>query len=136
MARYNVVQIGTVYLTGNGLVGGTPCKNSIPELSILKPAKRKNLIKAIDGSPISQTFAGIKGIDLTLKIDWLAKAVFDAINVLFDASDSTKTPMVMVVTGDAGTFNMTVVPNSDYVHFDKFSGSIFTGIDYRMVTAS
>ena len=133
--RFNAIQIGSVYLTSTGLVGGKPCKTSVNGLQSLKPAKNKNIIKAIDGTPFSQFTSLKKGIDLEVSIDWLDDSVFDDINDVFDDSDDNEATFALVVSGDGGTFTVNVVPNSDYVIFDKFANGILQGVKYRMVTA-
>lgn len=135
MARYNAIQIGDIYLTSTGLVGGKPCKTSVNGLQALKPALLKSVIKAIDGTPFSQTSAGKKGIDLEISIDWLAQSVYDDINDIFDGADNDGTTFDLVIAGDGGTFTLDVVPNSDYVIFDKFTNGILQGVKYRVVTA-
>jgi len=135
MARYNAIQIGNVYLTSTGLAGGTPCKTSVTGLEPLKPALKKNIIKAIDGTPYSQVFANDKGFDIEIKIDWLASSVFDAINALFATADSTDGVVAIVIAGDFGTFNFNAISNSEFLKFDKFSSGILQNITYRVVTA-
>lgn len=134
MARYNAIQIGTVYLTNTGLVGGTPCKTSVAGLDGLKPQFNKNILKAIDGTPFSQFTALKKGIDLEITIDWITKSVFDAINVIFDDSDDDDDPVAIVINGDGGNFSVNVVTNVNYVAFDKFSNNVLQGVKYRVVT--
>lgn len=134
MARYNAIQIGSIYLTNTGLVGGTPCKTSVSGLEALKPQYNKNIIKAIDGTPYSQLAVGQKGFDLEISISWLAKSVFDDINDLLDDADDTQTPVAVVIDGDFGTFNVNVVPNVSYVSYGKFSNDVLQDVKYRVVT--
>lgn len=135
MARYNAIQIGSVYLTNTGLVGGTPCKTSVIGLDGLKPQFNKNIIKAIDGTPYSQLTDGKKGLDLEITIDWLAKSVFDAINVIFDDSDDNNTQVAVVINGDFGNFSINVITNVNYVSYGKFSNGVLQTVKYRVVTA-
>lgn len=135
MARYNAIQIGSVYLTSTGLVGGTPCKTNVSGLDALKPQYNKNVIKAIDGTPYSQITSGKKGIDLEIDIDWIAKSVFDAINTIMNTSDNDASNIAVVINGDTGNFSINVRPNTDYVKFSKFSNNVLQGVKYRVVTS-
>lgn len=135
MARFNLIQIGSIYITGTGLVDGFRCKTEVQGLDPLRLSRRSSIIKAIDGTPFRQLSESVKGIDFEISIDWVAKTVYDNILSLFDDSNEDGTVIAVSVDGDTGTYSVNAIPQSDPVSSDSFSGGIIKKVKFKMVTA-
>lgn len=134
MARFNLIQIGSIYITSNGLVGGSRCKTEVDGLNPLRLSRRSSIIKAIDGTPYRQLSESVKGIDFDITIDWMAKTVYDNIIGLFDDSNEDGTFIAVSVDGDTGTYSVNAIPQADPVSSDGFSGGIIKKVKFKMVT--
>lgn len=134
MARFNLIQIGSIYITSTGLVDGSRCKSEVTGLDPLRLSRRVSIIKAIDGTPYRQLSESEKGIDFQISIDWVAKTVYDNILNLFDDSNEDGTFIAISVDGDTGTYSVNAIPQSDPVSSEGFSGGIIKKVKFKMVT--
>lgn len=135
MGRYNLVQIGTVYLTDTGLVGGTPCRVRVGGLPLLSLSHTGVTRPQASGRPITQ-LATIKGLPVSVTVEWQAKAVHEAILAEFQDSIDGNTDFDLVITGDTGDFNLTAIPEFPrYTDFPgDFSNEIIQQVSYFMRT--
>lgn len=108
---YNLVQIGTVYLTDDGLVSGNPCRTLIDNLDLLQSAYIGQTFKAADGSPYNTVYENTgAGVDLVIKPFAAQKSVLDAIVAVNDAAILANSAVVVVITGLAGNFTLHCIP--------------------------
>lgn len=136
MARYNLIKIGTIYLTNDGTQTGKECKTSVTGLNLLKTTKIGNIQYAADGTPHANLIeVGQKGVPIEITVDWLAKTVFDNINTTINDALNNMTTINVIITGDTGTFNVNVIPGlAEPIDWAGFSSGIIKGAKYKFVT--
>jgi hypothetical protein len=137
MARFNTVQLGSIYFTKTGAAGGTPCKLSVAGLAALKKARAASVRRDLKNIPYRQqsNFAG-KGFDIAITVETLPKTVFDSINAAISAAETNQTTLALEILGDTGNFALTVIPGADPIKFaGEFINGRVKGVTYSFVTA-
>jgi hypothetical protein len=110
--KYNLIQIGSIYLTDTGLSSGTPCKTEVPTLEGLLLTKTGSVQLAIDRTPYLQIVDNSKKGELVPIIcDSLMQSVYNSLIAAHQAALDNKVPIAIIITGDTGTFNLTVYPS-------------------------
>ncbi len=134
--RFNTVQINSIYLTEDSSESDLPCKLSVAGLDRLKTTQKGRIARGLDNTPtrLQTDFAG-KGIEINVTVEILYKAVFDSINdEINDAIDGFDT-LALVITGDTGTFNLTVLPGDEPIVFSgEFTNGRIIKVTYNFVT--
>lgn len=139
MARYYSLQIGTVYLTDTGLVGGKPCRIKIEPVESLRVNYAGQTAPSADGTPYTVAFAvGTKGRALTVTIDYLPKTVLDSLVTLINTALQNNTTITLIGTGDLGNFNLQAVPAlpNPIRAGGRFSNAILQDVSLSFITAS
>lgn len=134
MARYNQVKIGSIYLTHNGLVGGKPCKITVPGLNRLMTSMTGQIISSADGTPYAQLIdVDNRGAKIEVISEWMDKTVFNSIVALHEASKNNGTTIALEIIGDTGTFNKNVIPTvpDDIIDPEGFSNNIIKKAGFR-----
>lgn len=112
MARFNTVQIETLYLTDTGLVGGIACKVDVSGLDGLVLGYSGNVALAADGTPYAfvQSNAEAQGSPLAIRIETLTTAVFSSLKTLLNSAIAGGTALTVVINGDTGNFSLECLP--------------------------
>lgn len=136
MARYNLIQLGTIYLTSNGLSNGSPCKTQVNGLSPLKTDKTGQVFSSANGTPYAQLVdVDNKGTIIEIITEWMSKTVFDSIVTLINNTKNSAISITLVIAGDLGTFNLSVIPGiPDDIIVDEFRNGYIKGAKFRFVT--
>ena len=108
MADYNRVKIGTIYLTRDGLVTGTPCKVDIPDLARFDLDEKGTVVPIIEGPPQIQ-LNSLLGENIQMTVYWLLKDEFDDIKDLIKDSRDNNTLINITIDGALGTFDFDCV---------------------------
>lgn len=134
--RFNRVQINSLYLTKDSSQSSDECKLSVSGLDKLKTPNKGRIFRGLDNTPtrLQSNFAG-KGVDISVTVETLYKAVFDAINdEINNALDSFES-LNLIITGDTGTFNLTVIPGDEPIVFPgDFINERIAKVTYNFVT--
>ncbi len=139
-----LVQLDSLYLTTDGMADGTPCKTEIPGLHRLVFSKRQAVQLAIDKTPYMQIFDNSKKGELVSIIaNIILKDVYDDMNSAIEAYFASPTTMSLTITGDTGTFNLSVYPSGDgegnFPPPVEFPGTFNNGrinrVTYNFITA-
>lgn len=134
--RFNSVQINSIYVTKDGLSGGEKCKLTVSGLDLLKKSKSASVKKALDGTPHRRTvdFGG-RGFDISILVETVLEDVFDAVNGEINDAIDNEDNLSLVIAGDTGTFNLTVIPAEEPI---RFPGTFINGrikqVTYSFVT--
>jgi hypothetical protein len=112
VARFNTVQIETLYLTETGLSGGIPCKVEVSGLEALMLAYSGSVAIAADGTPYSfvQSNAEAQGSPIAILIEHLTTGVLSSLKTLFNAAIGGGTTLTVVINGDLGNFSLECQP--------------------------
>lgn len=112
MARFNTVQIETLYLTETGLAGGIPCKLEVSGLEALLLAYQGSTAIAADGTPYAfvQSNAEAQGSPISVRIETITAAVLSSLKTLFNAALAGSTTLTVTVNGDLGNFSVGCQP--------------------------
>lgn len=137
MARYNLIQIGSIYFTSDGTASGIPCKVNVDGISEAVLTKSGQTIISANGVPWTQVIdVSRKGLVFSFNLDFIDKDVHDDVVTMFqDMVDNLDTE-VMNITGDTGNFTFNVkpfLPNAINVS-GGFSGNILKGVIYTVIT--
>jgi len=135
MARNFTIRLNSVYLTEDGLVGGRRCKTVVTGLDKAIILRKRNSIQASDGEVYAQISpAQNKGIDITIKMEFVESARYEEINSILD-SVSNGGNMSLYIDGLPGTFDLTVWQGDNPIQSDlKFSGDFIENITYIFKT--
>lgn len=127
MARYNLIQIDSTYLTTNGMSGGSRFKTEIAELDQLQLEYGGNTVVALSGTPYTFLAEALgPGVPITITVATMTDTIFDAIKAsIADAVDGEDTVPV-VITGELGTFDLNCLPR-----FSEEGGPIKTPGHFR-----
>jgi hypothetical protein len=134
--KYNAVRINELYLTKDSSQMEDPCRLSIAGLDKLKTSTKGRIVYGLDNTPtrVSADFSG-KGINIGVTVETLYKAVFDALNAEVDTACSNFSTLDLVITGDTGTFNLTVIPGEEPIQFNgEFKNGRIKKVTYNFVT--
>lgn len=112
MARFNTVQIETLYFTDTGLVGGKPCKIEVTGLDALSLASTGAIAIAADGMPYAFVASNAEGQGVPIRIapEQLTTALFASLKTIINAAIAGSTTLTVIITGDTGTFNLECLP--------------------------
>lgn len=111
MARFNTVQLNSIYFTDDGTGSGTPCKLAIKGLDALKTAKTGQTVQSADGAPFLQIVENSnKGLVVSITPVILMKDVFDSLTAEIAGAIENETTIDLEISGDTGDFSLTVLP--------------------------
>lgn len=136
MADYNLVKIGTVYLTDDGTSGGNPCRTEVTGLQALKASKTGAVQAAADGTPYAfLTDNTGKGVVIGIKPFTLTKTVFDSVVTAINAALATPAAINITVSGDTGNFDLDCLPVLPLpVTFPgTFASSRIDGVEFNFI---
>lgn len=139
MARYNLVKIGDIFLTTDGLQTGRPCKVDVTGLARLRQERTGTIRLSTDGTPYLYTMLYLgKGLPLQLRTVAMQKSVLD--NIIEEHNDAlnANATLNLVITGTTGDFNLQVWPSlPDGVDYPgTFSGDRVYGVVFNYVIDS
>lgn len=110
--RYNLISLGSIYFTKDGLSTGFPCKTTVTGLDALVMGITGQTIIAIDGTPHVQGPQPVKGVPVSITISQMEEAVFESVRVAITAAAIGSTTLTLTLTGGAfGDFKLTVYPS-------------------------
>lgn len=137
MARFNLVKIGTEWLTSDGTEAGSPCKTNVIGLRNLVSDKTGSVKIASDGTPHVQLLdTDKKGNLIEIQTSFMEKAVFDDIIAIHNAAKNGSLLIALEILGDTGDFIMDSVPAvPNDIEFEGFSGGIIKSATFRYITA-
>lgn len=124
--EYNLVQLDSLYLTHNGLVGGDPCRTIVTGLDASALDKDGQITQAADGTPYA--FIGDQaGIGSIVRIQpaVLTTSVFASLKTMFNTAIAGSLTINAVITGDTGSFDLECLPA--FPKPIEFSGEFFNG---------
>jgi hypothetical protein len=135
MARYNAVQIGSVYLTSTGAAGGLPCKTTIKGLESMKTSKTGQALISADGTPYLQVIdVDNRGIPVEITTDWMSKTVFDSVVALIESAINSASSIALVINGDTGNFSFNAVPAvPEQIFFQDFRNNYIRGAGFKFI---
>ena len=136
MASYNRIQLNSIYITKDSSMMALPCRLSVSGLDKLKSPNKGRIVKGLDNTPtrLQANFAS-KGIEIGVTVEILLKAVFDAINDEINSALAAFDTLNLVVTGDTGNFNLTVLPSDEPIGFaGEFINERIKSVTYSFVT--
>lgn len=135
MARYNLVNLETIYFTKTGLVGGVRCRTNVIGLDALKLTKTGR--NEFDAEGNAYVFLVDKKSQLIrIEIEYITKAVFDALVALIQAALNAETTLSLGIAGDLGTFALETVPKfpKPITASGKFSNERIDGVAIELYT--
>lgn len=98
MSRFARVQIGTVYLTHDGALTGTPARVNVENESVFASNFAATNVIAADGSVWTQTIqTGNKGKTFALQIDYLPESVLTSIVTALNTALANQTSVAVAV---------------------------------------
>lgn len=101
MARFHLIQIGSVYLTSTGLVGGIRCKTRVTGLDELFSGYAGASVVPIDGPHHNfKKENNGEGVEIKIEIltQWTA-SVMDTLNTAFNTAFGSDASIVCIFTG-------------------------------------
>ena len=136
MADYNRIQINSIYLTKDSSQSDLPCLLSVSGLDKLKTPNKGRIIRGLDNTPTRlQSNFSLKGIEIGVTVEILYKSVFDAINDEINDALANFETIDLVITGDTGNFNLTVLPADEPINFSgEFINERILSVTYNFVT--
>lgn len=109
--RYNLVQIGDVYLTSDGTSSGTPCRVRVSNIGKLTSRYQGQVVKAADGTPYLQTIDSVgQGTDLDIVITAINLNELKSLINYIDQAVEESQLISVVISGLAGTFYLDCLP--------------------------
>lgn len=120
--EYNLIQLGSIYLTFNGLSSGDACRTIVTGLDFAGLAKDVQITNAADGTPYASIGDGA-GIGSPIKIQpaVIASSVFNSIKTAYNSAIAANTNIRAIFTGDTGTFDINCLPlGSKPLEFGEF----------------
>ena len=133
--RFNKVQINNLFITKDSSESSDECKLTVSGLDKLKAPDKGRIIRGLDNTPtrLQTNFAG-RGIEINVTVEILYKPVFDALNDEISDALANFDTLILVITGDTGTFNLTVLPGDDPISFSgEFINERIKKVTYSFV---
>ena len=134
---FHQIKINNRFLTENEADGGTKYIAYVRGLDALVPAKDNQVIKALDGTPYTQTATTLKGKPIVLDFPKIETEDHDDIMVEINAYLNSSTAITLNITGGAyGNFtSLSVVPDSPPVRFSvEFQNGKILNVSYHFLT--
>lgn len=126
MGRYNLIQIGSAYLTSDGTASGDRCRTQVTGLGSLSLDFTGNVITALDGTPYVQVLQNRRrGLPLSVTAAQMSKALFEQLVGIVQTAVSTSTTIDVRVSGDTGVFSFKCVPG--FPNPVEFPGTFIEG---------
>ena len=127
MSRYYEVSFNnTLYLSKDGLSGGTKCRVNLPDAWRLRSGFTKTATTDFNGNTVIQLAEiGVKSFDIPIVVEtWLPSSVMDALFLIEDGQNNDDdTVTVQFVHDTAPSYDLEVEIMSieyDRVEFDKY----------------
>lgn len=114
MARFYTVKIGTLYLTDDGTLSGTPCKfPQIAGLDGLDSDYNTAIVLAADNTPhVFATENDGRGVSLRFPPTTITADVRDSLKTIFNAAILAVTTINVLIEGEPGNYDLECVPGS------------------------
>lgn len=125
MARFHLIQIGSIFLTDDGSEDGKPCKTHVTGIGIISLDKVGTTRPQASGRPRTQ-LAQPKNIPISISVDYIHKDVHSDILEQLQDSLNDDTDFVLNISGDTGTFELTAIP--DFPNHTNLTGDFSTNI--------
>lgn len=106
MSDYYRVQLGTIYLTDTGLVGGAPCRVTVSGLAELLIEEDGPVIKPMTGRPKKFLAPSGIGADIQLKPLVVTSTVLTSLKSLINTSNAAESLIVVNLTGVPGNLSL------------------------------
>lgn len=118
MARYNLIKIGTKYLTSTGLVGGIAHATEIDNIHLLLLTNVGPVVKAITGVPYKFGREQVgEGVDIVIRLltPWDTTRRDEIANELDVAANTT---VNVTIVGPSGNLDLDVIPGEPAIIHD------------------
>jgi hypothetical protein len=126
MARFNLIQIGTLYLTDDETSTGLKAKTTVSGLDDLLNAYTGATVIPISGKPFNFTRVNDgAGVFLQLKPYVVDSDLLSDLNDLFNTALAGDSTINVVITGDTGSFDLECKPRLPKPL--EFSGKFING---------
>ncbi len=127
--RYNLVKIGDIWLTNDGLETGKPCKVEITGIDQLRGAYTGVTVRSAANTPYTFIMNNtLKGVQLVISPLVIMDTVLDDLEDAFDAAALAGDTLEMSIEGDTGTYTLEVTGfYSDGVKPVQFTGEFNNG---------
>jgi len=111
MARFNEVQIGSVFLTETGDDGDTGVKSDVTGLEGLYSGYTGSTVDSIGGPSWNFSRENLgEGVRIEIRPESIPKTVLDLVKAALDAVTPTNATVQCVFTGDTGTYDVNCKP--------------------------
>lgn len=108
---YNLVKVGDNWLTDTGEETGMPCRTEVSGLDALRFSFTGSNTLAADGTPYSFIVENSgKGLLIEIRPFAITKEVLDDIVEDIEDAVAGNTPLVIVIGGDTGDFDLSCIP--------------------------
>lgn len=139
MADYNLVKIGDVCLTNDGLETGMPCRTEVRGTAALKHVKTGIIRRAADGTPYRYSMPNEgKGLTVVIILPVTEDTVMDSVVAENNDAMNAQTTVRVVIQGDTGDFDLQCevdMPNG--IDFPgTFSNGRVDGVGFTYVISS
>lgn len=122
MSEYNVVKVGSTYLTMDGTALGLPCKTRITNLHLLQLTNIGPIRKAITGHPVKFGLENLKkGIDIRIHSFQFMSDVLDDLVTELDVTPNTT--INVTIDGPSGSFDFQVLPGEPAIEYGDETAS-------------
>lgn len=109
--KYNLIQLGSVYITADGTSSGKPCRAEVEGLDALSSDYTGVTVIALDGTPYNQIQqTAKKGLPLVIKIFQTTDTRLDALKSQIESLISGFSSVLVQITGSTGTFAVNCLP--------------------------
>lgn len=109
--NYNLVKIGTVWLTSDGTETGEPCRVEVLGLGRLLLGNLGSVNKAADGTPYLYSVESVgQGTDIQITVTALMAAEVVSLAGVINTALSAETAIEVTVEGLAGDFTLSCLP--------------------------
>jgi hypothetical protein len=110
MARFYQVQLGLIYITSTGLVGGTGCELEVTNVEDLIAPVTGVSIPVIGGGNVRQIVPWTKGKSFEIKVNVMFSTLYSDLETFLNNSNETDTSFTLIITGDIYDLELTVKP--------------------------
>jgi len=110
MNRFYKVNIGEIFLTSTGLIGGDKCRLEISNVEDLLTTVAGVAIPSISGAPVIQTIPWAAGKQFDIRVNVLTEAQWNDLKTLINTAQENQASFIVAGTGDIGDFTATARP--------------------------
>lgn len=112
---FHTIKIGSLYLTEDETVTGTPYVSVVSGLDAVSDGLVAQQIIAIDGTPHQQTTQPVKGVLVTIRCQWMERDMLFALKAIRLAAITSATTTTLTLLDNShgtGDFTLTTYFNS------------------------